>query len=157
LGRRAACFLDSLATLGYPAMGYGLRYEYGIFRQVLREGAQVEEPDNWLRLGHPWEFARPEDIVPVHFGGHCEGGFRWVGAHTVLGMPYDIPIAGYGVGNVNTLRLWSARSDEEFDLRDFNEGDYAAAVEQKVAAENLTKVLYPDDRVYAGKELRLRQ
>ena len=157
LGRLAACFLDSLATLGYPAMGYGLRYEYGIFRQVLREGAQVEEPDNWLRLGHPWEFARPEDIVPVHFGGHCEGGVRWIGAHTVLGMPYDIPIAGYGVGNVNTLRLWSARSDEEFDLRDFNEGDYAAAVEQKVAAENLTKVLYPDDRVYAGKELRLRQ
>jgi starch phosphorylase len=157
LGRLAACFLDSLATLGYPAIGYGLRYEYGIFRQSIRDGAQVEEPDNWLRLGNPWEFARPEYIFAVQFGGRCEDCFRWVDTHEVLGVPYDIPIAGYGTRTVNTLRLWSARSGEEFDFEDFSEGDYAAAVEQKVAAENLTKVLYPDDRVYAGRELRLRQ
>ncbi|MBI4607742.1 MAG: glycogen/starch/alpha-glucan phosphorylase [Candidatus Rokubacteria bacterium] len=164
LGRLAACFLDSLATLAYPAVGYGLRYEYGIFRQVIRDGAQVEEPDNWLRLGNPWEVARPEYMLPVHFGGRVEpdpaGGplaFRWVDTRVILGMPYDTPIAGYRSPNVNTLRLWSARSGEEFDFADFSEGDYAAAVEQKVMAENLTKALYPDDRVFAGKELRLRQ
>ncbi len=163
LGRLAACFLDSLATLAYPAIGYGLRYEYGIFRQVIRDGAQGEEPDNWLRLGNPWEIARPEYTVPVHFGGRVEPdsgaplAFRWVDTRVMLGMPYDTPVAGYGSQNVNTLRLWSARSGEEFDLADFSEGDYAAAVEQKVLAENLTKVLYPDDRVFAGKELRLRQ
>jgi starch phosphorylase len=164
LGRLAACFLDSLATLGYPAIGCGLRYEYGIFRQVIREGAQVEEPDHWLRLGHPWEFARPEYMIPVHFGGRVEHAptdgplrFRWVDTRVVLGMPFDVPVVGYGTPSVNTLRLWSARSNEEFDFKDFSEGDYAAAVEQKVEAEKLTKVLYPDDRVYAGKELRLRQ
>jgi starch phosphorylase len=164
LGRLAACFLDSLATLSYPAVGYGLRYEYGIFRQAVRDGAQVEEPDNWLRLGNPWEIARPEYAVPVPFGGRVEPdpargplAFRWVDAHVVLAMPYDTPIAGYGSENVNTLRLWSARSAAEFDLEDFSSGDYAAAVEHKVQAENLTKVLYPDDRVYAGRELRFRQ
>jgi starch phosphorylase len=163
LGRLAACFLDSLATHAYPAMGYGLRYEYGIFRQIIRDGAQVEEPDNWLRLPHPWEFARPEYIIPVHFGGRVEADpsgpvrFRWVDTHVVHGMPYDIPVVGYGGGNVNTLRLWSARSAMEFDFEDFSAGDYAEAVEHKVHAETITKVLYPDDRVYAGRELRLRQ
>ena len=164
LGRLAACFLDSLATLGYPAMGYGLRYEYGLFRQSIRDGAQVEEPDNWLRLAHPWELARPEYVFGVPFEGRSapapDAGalrFRWVDARTIVGMPYDVPIVGWGGAHVNTLRLWSARSDREFDLQDFSEGDYAAAVDQKVQAENLTKVLYPDDRVYAGRELRLRQ
>jgi glycogen phosphorylase len=164
LGRLAACFLESLATLGYPAMGYGLRYEYGLFRQAIRDGAQVEEPDNWLRLAHPWEFARPEYAFAVPFGGRvevlpagAEPGIRWTDTWTVLGMPYDVPVVGYGSANVNTLRLWSARSSADFDLEDFSEGDYAAAVEHKVQAESLTKVLYPDDRVYAGRELRLRQ
>ncbi|OGL13149.1 MAG: glycogen phosphorylase [Candidatus Rokubacteria bacterium RIFCSPLOWO2_02_FULL_73_56] len=164
LGRLAACFLDSLATLGYPAVGYGLRYEYGLFRQSVRDGAQVEEPDNWLRLAHPWEVPRPEYVFAVPFGGRSEPAsdtgalrFRWVDTRAIVGMPYDVPIVGYGGAHVNTLRLWSARSDREFDLEDFSEGDYAAAVEQKVQAENLTKVLYPDDRVYAGRELRLRQ
>ncbi len=163
LGRLAACFLDSLATLAYPSMGYGLRYEYGIFRQEIRDGAQVEEPDNWLRLPHPWEFARPEYTVPVHFGGRVEADpsdplrFHWVDTHTVQGMPYDIPVVGYGGSNVHTLRLWSARSGMEFDFEDFSAGDYAEAVEHKVHAETITKVLYPDDRIYAGRELRLRQ
>ena len=147
LGRLAACFLDSLATLCYPAIGYGLRYEYGIFRQLIREGAQVEEPDNWLRWGHAWEFARPTFTVPVHFGGRCDGDGQWTDTHVVLGMPYDIPVVGYRSPNVNTLRLWSAKSGEDFDFEDFSQGDYAAAVEHKVGAENLTKVLYPDDRV----------
>jgi starch phosphorylase len=157
LGRLAACFLDSLATLSYPAIGYGLRYEYGIFRQLIRDGAQVEEPDNWLRWGHAWEFARPTFTVPVHFGGRCDEDGHWSDTHVVLGMPYDIPVVGYRSPNVNTLRLWSAKSGEDFDFEDFSQGDYAAAVEHKVHAENLTKVLYPDDRVYAGRELRLRQ
>ncbi len=157
LGRLAACFLDSLATLSYPAIGYGLRYEYGIFRQLIRDGAQVEEPDNWLRWGHAWEFARPTFTCPVHFGGRCGEDLQWVDPHVVLGMPYDIPVIGYRSPNVNTLRLWSAKSAEEFDFEDFSQGDYAAAVDHKVDAENLTKVLYPDDRVYAGRELRLRQ
>ncbi len=164
LGRLAACFMDSLATLSYPAMGYGLRYEYGIFRQAIAKGAQVEEPDNWLRLGSAWEYARPEYAFPVHFGGHCEvdRSFgaprdRWVYAQTVLGMPYDMPIVGYGKQNVNTLRLWFARPTEDFDLEYFSKGDYAGAVEHQIDAERLTKVLYPDDRAYAGRELRLRQ
>lgn len=163
LGRLAACFLDSLATLGYPAIGYGLRYEYGLFRQSLLEGSQVEEPDNWLRLTHPWELPRPEYVFAVPFGGRVEADpadplrFRWVDSRAVLGMPYDVPVVGYGAATVNTLRLWSARSSHDFDLEDFSEGDYAAAVEQKVRAETLTKVLYPDDRVYSGRELRLRQ
>ncbi len=164
LGRLAACYLDSLATHAYPAMGYGLRYEYGIFRQGIRDGHQVEEPDNWLALGNPWEFPRPEYMFPVHFGGRVEPDpksgpcrFRWVPDRTVLGMPYDLPVVGYQTGNVNTLRLWSARSGRDFDLADFSHGDYAAAVESKVLAENLTKVLYPDDRVYAGRDLRFRQ
>jgi len=163
LGRLAACFLDSMATLAYPGMGYGLRYEYGIFKQAIRDGAQVEEPDNWLRLPQPWEFARPEYVLPVEFGGRVVPDpadplrYRWVDTHVIQGMAYDIPIVGYGRGNVNTLRLWSARSALEFDFEDFSAGDYAVAVEHKVDAETITKVLYPDDRIYAGRALRLRQ
>jgi starch phosphorylase len=164
LGRLAACFLESLATMQIPAMGYGLRYDYGIFRQTIENGYQVERPDDWLRGGHPWEIARPDYLIPVRFEGRVEMGregrkqvFHWFDTRTVLGMPYDVPIVGYGGKTVNTLRLWGARAAEEFDLQDFEHGDYIAAVETKVAAENLTRVLYPDDRVAAGRELRLRQ
>ena len=163
LGRLAACFLESLATHAYPSMGYGLRYEYGLFRQQIRDGRQIEEPDNWLALSCPWEFPRPEYAFSVHFGGRVEADpadplrRRWVDTHVVKGVPYDVPVVGAGSDTVNTLRLWSARSSEDFDLEDFSCGDYAAAVEHKVMAETLTKVLYPDDRVNAGRELRLRQ
>jgi starch phosphorylase len=164
LGRLAACFLESLATMQVPAMGYGLRYDYGIFRQHIQNGWQVEQPDDWLRGGHPWEIPRPDYLIPVQFEGRVETGreggrltFRWVDTRDVLGMPYDIPVVGYGGQTVNTLRLWSARAAQEFDLQDFGQGDYVAAVHSKVMAENLTKVLYPADAVYAGRELRLRQ
>lgn len=163
LGRLAACFLDSLATLAYPAMGYGLRYEYGMFRQSIRDGHQVEEPDHWLALGHPWEVARPEYSFAVPFGGRVAADekdslrFHWVDAHVLLGTPYDIPVVGYRRDTVNTLRLWSARASEAFDLEDFNRGDYVDAVEHQIRAESLTKVLYPDDRQFAGRELRLKQ
>ena len=164
LGRLAACFLDSLSTLNLAAMGYGLRYDYGIFKQRIVDGHQVEEPDHWLKDGTPWEISRPEHTQVVHFGGHVEcisnsnGGleWRWVDTEKVLGMPYDMPIVGYSEA-VNVLRLWSAKADDEFHLDDFNQGSYVAAVENKVLAENLTKVLYPNDNVLAGKELRLRQ
>ncbi len=164
LGRLAACFLDSLATLQIPAMGYGLRYNYGIFRQTIENGYQVEHPDDWLQSGNPWEIARPELLIPVRFEGRVEQWtengrtrFRWVDAKPVLGMAYDTPIVGYGGHAVNTLRLWSARSTEDFDFDDFNRGDYVAAIASKTEAENLTKVLYPNDLHYAGKELRLKQ
>lgn len=162
LGRLAACFLDSLSTLNLAAMGYGLRYDYGIFKQRIVDGQQVEEPDHWLKDGTPWEVARPEHTQIVHFGGRVEcitNGrveWRWVETGKVLGMPYDLPIVGYGQA-VNILRLWSAKADDEFHLDDFNKGSYVDAVENKVLAENLTKVLYPNDNVLAGKELRLRQ
>ncbi|MDR2390686.1 MAG: glycogen/starch/alpha-glucan phosphorylase [Planctomycetota bacterium] len=164
LGRLAACFLDSLATLQIPAMGYGLRYNYGIFRQTIENGYQVEHPDNWLQNGNPWEIARPELRIPVHFEGRCEqwndGGHvrhRWVDAKPVLGMAFDTPVVGYGGNTVNTLRLWSAFANEDFDFEDFNRGDYVAAISSKTEAENLTKVLYPNDLHYTGKELRLKQ
>ena len=164
LGRLAACFLDSLATLQYPAFGYGIRYDYGIFRQRIDNGNQVEEPDDWLRCGNPWEIARPDFRIPVHFGGRVEMApvdgrlqVRWLDTKPVIGIPYDTPVVGYGGKTVNTLRLWSSRAAEEFHLDDFNAGDYVAAVEYKVAAENLTKVLYPSDAIYAGRELRLKQ
>ena len=164
LGRLAACFLDSMATLKLPAFGYGIRYDYGIFRQHIENGYQVEEPDNWLRNGNPWEIPHPEYAYPAHFEGHVEnyrsGGVnkaRWVNTRPIIGMPYDTPIVGYASHNVNTLRLWTANATQEFDFQDFSRGSYVEAVEDKVMAENLTKVLYPSDAIYAGRELRLRQ
>jgi len=161
LGRLAACFLDSLSTLSMPAIGYGLRYNYGIFRQRIIGGQQIEEPDNWLANGFPWELERPEYRCAVSFGGRVEnpapGEWRWDAVEQVIGTPYDLPVVGYGGKFVNTLRLWSATADNEFDLDNFNRGSYVEAVEKKVLAENLTKVLYPNDNVLEGKELRLRQ
>ena len=164
LGRLAACFLDSMATMELPAVGYGLRYDYGIFRQQIKNGAQVEEPDHWLDNGYVWEIARPEYACEVKFEGRAEattinGGvhWRWVDTTTVKGVPYDLPVVGYGGEVVNTLRLWKAQATDEFDLEDFNRGSYVEAVERKVLAENLTKVLYPNDNFSQGKELRLRQ
>jgi starch phosphorylase len=165
LGRLAACFLDSLATLSYPAYGYGIRYEFGIFDQEIRAGHQVERPEEWLRFGNAWEIARPEYVVPVSFYGRTEHRVdeqgrhraRWVEARHVLGMPYDVPIAGYRNAAVNTLRLWRARASQELDLADFNAGDYLAAVEDKGFSENISKVLYPNDLTVMGKELRLQQ
>ena len=163
LGRLAACYVDSMSTLNLAGMGYGLRYDYGIFRQKIVGGNQVEEPDQWLKDGYPWEMARPEYAQHVHFGGHVEcisvngrQKWIWVPSETVQGVPYDLPIVGYDKA-VNSLRLWSARAVDEFDLADFNKGSYVNAVETKVLAENLTKVLYPNDNTTQGKELRLRQ
>jgi starch phosphorylase len=165
LGRLAACFLDSLATLQYPAYGYGIRYEFGIFDQEIRNGYQIERPEEWLRFGNAWEIPRPEYVVPVAFYGRTEhaadadGRLRvsWVDARHVLGMPYDVPIAGYRNGTVNTLRLWRARASQELDLADFNAGDYLSAVEEKDLSESISKVLYPNDLTVMGKELRLQQ
>ncbi|NMO21377.1 glycogen/starch/alpha-glucan phosphorylase [Pyxidicoccus fallax] len=165
LGRLAACFLDSLATLGYPGMGYGIRYEFGIFTQDIVDGYQVERADEWLKFGNPWEIVRPEKAVPVRFFGrveHHQGPdgrpiARWVGGKTVIGVPYDTPIAGYHNNTVNTLRLWQARASEEFDLLLFNAGDYERSVVEKNDSEVISKVLYPNDAFQAGKELRLKQ
>lgn len=164
LGRLAACFLDSMATLKLPAIGYGIRYDYGIFKQRIENGYQVEEPDNWLRMGNPWEIPHPEYSYIVHFGGHAEPvrmngvtRWRWQDTRPIIGMPYDTPVVGYGSYNVNTLRLWTAGATQDFDFHDFSRGSYVEAVEDKVMAENLTKVLYPSDAIYAGRELRLRQ
>ena len=165
LGRLAACFLDSCATLQLPVMGYGLRYEYGMFRQVIKDGYQVEEPDHWLRNGNPWELERPEYTCTVKFGGRTEFytreggelGAHWIDTHDVLAVPYDIPIPGYNNGTVNTLRLWKAEATDEFDLEEFNAGFYPESVAQKNQAENITMVLYPNDSSENGKELRLRQ
>ncbi|MGI5864108.1 MAG: glycogen/starch/alpha-glucan phosphorylase [Myxococcales bacterium] len=164
LGRLAACFLDSMATMSLPAYGYGIRYEFGIFEQDIRNGYQVELPEEWLRYGNPWELERPEYEVPVRFFGRTEkrqvnGRLKsfWVDTRNVLGMPYDTPIAGYRNDTVNTLRLWRARASQELDLADFNAGDYLAAVEDKNSSESISKVLYPNDLTVMGKELRLKQ
>ncbi|MDT4809665.1 Maltodextrin phosphorylase [compost metagenome] len=165
LGRLAACFMDSLATLEIPALGYGIRYEYGIFQQTIMDGMQVEKTDTWLRNGNPWEIQRSEWAVQVRLGGHTEhytddhGHYRvrWVPAKTVAGVPFDSPILGYRVNTVNTLRLWRADATEAFDFHTFNRGDYLGAVSKKVTSENLTKVLYPNDETAQGKELRLEQ
>jgi starch phosphorylase len=165
LGRLAACFLDSMATLEIPCLGYGIRYEFGIFEQVIVDGWQVEKTDKWLRYGNPWEIARPEWAIEVKLGGHTEryldqhgrSRTRWVPARTVLGIPYDTPILGYKTNTANTLRLWRAEAPESFDFAQFNRGDYYKAVEQKVTSENLTKVLYPNDEPLQGKQLRLEQ
>jgi len=165
LGRLAACFLDSCATLQLPVMGYGLRYEYGMFRQRIVDGHQIEEPDHWLRDGNPWEQERPEFTQRVRFGGHCEQyvaesgerRVRWANSRDVLAVPYDIPVPGYRNGTVNTLRLWKSAATDAFDLGEFNAGDYAESVATKNEAENITMVLYPNDASENGKVLRLRQ
>ncbi|XP_067410858.1 glycogen phosphorylase, liver form [Emydura macquarii macquarii] len=160
LGRLAACFLDSMATLGLAAYGYGIRYEYGIFNQKIRDGWQVEEADDWLRHGNPWEKARPEYMLPVHFYGrveHAKSGVKWVDTQVVLALPYDTPVPGYMNNTVNTMRLWSARAPNDFNLRDFNVGDYIQAVLDRNLAENISRVLYPNDNFFEGKELRLKQ
>ena len=164
LGRLAACFLDSMATLDVPGYGYGIRYEFGMFDQEIKGGWQIEKPDEWLRFGNPWEMPRPEYWVPVGFGGRTEEHFdhgrlkvHWAPAEQVIGVAYDTPIAGYGNATVNTLRLWRARASEEFDLSLFNDGDYEKAVLDKNRSETISKVLYPSDVKMFGKELRLRQ
>ena len=165
LGRLAACFIDSLATMNVPCIGYGIRYEYGIFQQTFVDGWQVEQPDNWLSLGSPWEFPHPEAAVRVNFGGQVENyqdddGLikrRWVPGWSVLGIPYNYMVPGYENGRVNTLRLWSAEATHAFDLQIFNSGDYAEAVRSQTFAENISKVLYPEDSTPQGKELRLQQ
>ena len=165
LGRLAACFLDSCATLQLPVRGYGLRYEYGMFRQKIENGYQLEDPDHWLSNGNPWEIERPEHSVRVKFGGQTEhfrdvGGLMrvyWKYTDDVMAVPYDVPVPGYRNGTVNTLRLWKATATEEFNLKEFNAGSYADAVASKNAAEHITMVLYPNDASENGKELRLRQ
>jgi len=165
LGRLAACFLDSLATLGMPGYGYGIHYEYGLFKQEIRNGYQAEKPDNWLVYGTPWEIERADEacLIPVY--GRIEhtldrGGQynpMWMDWKILVGVPHDFPIVGYGGRTVNYLRLYSARSSADFDMQIFNTGDYIKAVEQKIASETITKVLYPSDTVMAGQELRLVQ
>ena len=165
LGRLAACFLDSCATMQLPVTGYGLRYEYGMFRQLIENGAQHEEPDHWLREGYIWEIERPEFTQRIQFGGRTEAHrdqtgrivVQWVDTHDVLAVPYDIPIPGYRNDTVNTLRLWKSAATDEFDLDEFNAGSYPESVAQKNAAEHITMVLYPNDASENGKELRLRQ
>ncbi|MBX3751275.1 MAG: glycogen/starch/alpha-glucan phosphorylase, partial [Opitutaceae bacterium] len=164
LGRLAACLMDSLTTQGIAARGYGIRYEYGIFRQTFVDGRQVEQPDTWLALGAPWEFPHPEAAVEVDFGGYTETyddngteRTRWVPAWNVLGIPYNYMVPGYHNGVANTLRLWSAEATRAFDLQIFNHGDYAEAVRAQTFAENISKVLYPEDSTPQGKELRLVQ
>jgi len=164
LGRLAACFLDSMATLSIPAHGYGIRYDYGIFHQKIRNGYQIEIPDEWLRCGCPWEIARPEYTVQVKFYGKIQKSDKegikkseWIDTDDVLAIPYDIPITGYKNDVVNTLRLWSARSTEDFDFKYFNDGDYEKAVSRKILSENISKILYPNDSSMEGRELRLKQ
>lgn len=165
LGRLASCYLDSMATLGVPAIGYGIRYEFGIFDQVIKDGWQVEITDKWLRLGNPWEIVHPEIAYDVGFGGRThaetddEGRYRvrWIPHTVVKGVACDTPILGYGAGSCNPLRLWKAEAVESFDFAAFNHGDYYRAVEDKMASENITKVLYPNDEHMEGKVLRLQQ
>ncbi len=165
LGRLAACFIDSLATMDVPCIGYGIRYEYGIFRQTFVDGRQVEEPDTWLELSSPWEFPHPEEAVEVGFAGHVEDVTetdgtvrrRWVPGWRVMGVPYNYLVPGYRNGRVNTLRLWRSQAVRDFDLQIFNSGDYIEAVRAQTFAENISKVLYPEDSTPQGKELRLQQ
>ena len=164
LGRLAACFLDSLATLGYPAYGCGIRYHYGMFKQKIKDGYQVEVPDEWLKNGYPFELRRPEYATEVKFGGYVKtewdgerNHFVQEGYQSVLAVPYDMPIVGYGNNVVNTLRIWDAQPIDTFSLSAFDKGDYQKAVEQENLAKNLVEVLYPNDNHYAGKELRLKQ
>jgi starch phosphorylase len=165
LGRLAACFLDSLATLDYPAIGYGIHYEFGLFRQEFNKGSQVEHPDDWMRYGTPWEIVRPEFSQSIELYGNVENVFddqgnyvpRWVNTKRILGVPYDIPIPGYGTHTVNFLRLWESRPFEKINLEAFNRGGYSEALAEKTKSETVSKVLYPNDKTEAGKELRLVQ
>jgi starch phosphorylase len=165
LGRLAACLLDSMATLRLPGYAYGIRYDYGMFYQRIEQGQQVEHPENWLRYGNPWEFARPEVLYPVKFGGRVvdfrddqgRAHHQWLDTEEVMAMAYDTPVPGYRNGTVLNLRLWSAKASRDFDLRYFNEGDYIKAVEDKNRSENLARVLYPVDTTSVGRELRLKQ
>ncbi len=165
LGRLAACFLDSMASLGLPGYGYGIRYEFGLFEQRFENGWQVEYPEQWLQFGNPWEFPRPEVLYPVQFYGRVEEfrdsagekAYRWVDSERVLAMAYDTPVVGFGGKTINTLRLWSARATRDFNFGHFSDGAYMKAVEQKVLSENLSRVLYPNDATEAGKELRFKQ
>jgi starch phosphorylase len=165
LGRLAACFLDSMASLSLPGYGYGIRYDYGMFTQRIEHGYQVEHPDNWLRYGSPWEFPRPEVLYPVRFGGrvvtvrdeHGHTHFHWLDTEEVMAMAYDTPVAGYDTNTANNMRLWSAKATRDFNLKYFNEGNYIKAVEEKNESENLSKVLYPSDTTEMGRELRLKQ
>lgn len=165
LGRLAACFLDSLATLDLPAVGYGIHYEFGLFNQEFVNGCQVEHPDNWLHYGNPWQIIRPEYTQTVHLYGRVENQYTdkgdwapvWVGTKSIIGVPWDVPIIGYGGRTVNFLRLWESRASEEFDLKIFNEGGYVEAVREKAVGETISKVLYPNDKTESGKELRLVQ
>jgi starch phosphorylase len=162
LGRLAACFLDSMATMQLPAMGYGLRYEYGIFKQSIRDGWQFEEPDNWLRDSDPWEVARPNEKVEIKLNcsfAVAEGSLRAVVGRpsTVVGLPFDRPVVGYGGKTINTLRLWAAAAPNYFDFHQFSSGDFVAALAGRLAAESLTRVLYPDDSTSMGQALRFVQ
>uniref|UniRef100_UPI001C21AA09 glycogen/starch/alpha-glucan phosphorylase n=1 Tax=unclassified Synechococcus TaxID=2626047 RepID=UPI001C21AA09 len=161
----AACFLESLATLEVPATGYGIRYEFGIFDQIIRDGRQVEITDKWLKGGWPWEIVQPGKSCVVGFGGRTEsqrdenGAYRvrWIPAELAIGVPHDVPVLGYRVNTCNRLRLWRADATESFDFQTFNSGDFYGAVEQKVGSETLSKVLYPNDGTDAGRRLRLMQ
>ncbi|CAF0882736.1 unnamed protein product [Adineta steineri] len=160
LGRLAACFLDSMATLGLAGYGYGLRYEFGIFQQTIKDGFQCEEPDDWLRYGNPWEIPRPEYQIPVNLYGRVvdqNGKPKWVDTKVIMAMPYDTPVPGFNNNVVNTLRLWSAKAAQKFNFQFFNDGDYLNAVSDQSLAENVTRVLYPNDNYMQGKELRLKQ
>ncbi len=165
LGRLAACFLDSMATMGLPGYGYGIRYEYGMFTQRIEDGYQVEHPDNWLRYGNPWDFPRPEVLFPIKFGGrvvqfrsdHGKIHFHWIDTEDVMAMACDTPVPGYNTSTVNNMRLWTAKASRDFNLKYFNEGNYIKAVEEKNESENLSKVLYPSDTTLMGRELRLKQ
>ncbi len=165
LGRLASCYMDSLASVEVPAVGYGIRYEFGIFDQIIRDGWQEEITDKWLRNGNAWEIARPEITYSVKFGGRTESSndkrgrlrVHWIPETEVRGTAYDTPVAGYHVGTCNLLRLWKAEAVESFDFAAFNHGDYYRAVQDKMVSENITKVLYPNDEAAAGKELRLKQ
>ena len=164
LGRLAACFLDSMATMNIPATGYGIRYEFGMFKQSIEHGQQIENPDNWLRYGNIWEFQRPEATYEIKFYGHVLHvlehnvmNSHWVDSEHVVAMAFDMPVPGYGTDTVNSLRLWSAKAAREFDLRHFNDGNYERAVEERVDTETISKVLYPNDSSASGRELRLKQ
>lgn len=163
LGRLAACFLDSLATLEIPAWGYGIRYDYGIFKQEIKDGKQVEIPDYWLKRGNPWEIERPDVIYPIRFGGYTKKSWdngveraEWLGGELVIAQAYDTPVPGYNTYNTNNLRLWRSRPYNEFNLDQFNKGDYFGAIGERQSAEYITSVLYPNDSSEQGKELRLK-